>query len=370
MDLKNSTFNDSTSQIKAGLKRSDLVQFFKRVGIAAVSAIMAFTIVIYLHSGTMWGFSFAAIIQLVFSFLFFFSLFWVQEKISSIVNSESFQSTPIFIRAFAEFIMVVASALLLNLLLNHLPLLLFYTPEQLDTDGLRIAYVYSAIISLFFYYFVERERSKKRLQAELLRSAKLQKENFQAQLESLKNQVNPHFLFNSLNVLGSLIPKNPDKAVKFVEKLSDVYRSFLDHSPQMLVPLHKELEIVNAYMYLLDTRFGEAIRFEIAVPEEKLSLQLPPGALQMLIENAVKHNVATMRKPLVIKIYTDENNLIVSNELQLRKENVPSTKTGLANIQSRYAFYTEEKVQIEKHGKRFTVKLPLLKVEAYESSNY
>ncbi|WP_188442815.1 sensor histidine kinase [Planktosalinus lacus] len=370
MDSRNSTINKNTPRIKTGLKRSGLVQFFKRLGIAAVSAILAFTVVIYLHSGTLWDFSFAGLIQLLYSFLFFFSLFWVQEKISSIVNSTFFQSTLIFIRAFSEFFMVVVSALLLNLLLNHLPILIFYTPDQLDPDGLRIGYVFSAIISLFFYYFVERERSKKRLQAERLRSARLQKESFQAQLESLKNQVNPHFLFNSLNVLGALIHKNPDKAEKFVEKLSDVYRSFLDHSPQMLVPLHKELEIVDAYMYLLDTRFEEALRFEKIIPEEKLSLQLPPGALQMLIENAVKHNTATMRKPLVIKIYTDEKNLVVSNELQLRKEDVPSTKTGLANIQSRYAFYTEEKVQIEKDGNQFTVKLPLLKVETYESSNY
>ncbi len=226
-----------------------------------------------------------------------------------------------------------------------------------------------AIITLFFYYFVERERSKKQLQKEMLHAARLQKENFQAQLQSLKSQVSPHFLFNSLNVLRSLIPQDPGKASDFTERLSDLYRAFLENSVQQLIPLKKELEVVNSYIFLLETRFGSAVKFELDIPSEVEQLQLPPGALQMLIENAIKHNGSTRKKPLRIEIFVEEDYLCVQNNLQPRLDEVRSTNTGLENIRRRYDYFSDKEVIIEKSKEKFIVKLPLLKLQYNENSH-
>ncbi|MBZ9730186.1 histidine kinase [Salegentibacter sp. JZCK2] len=226
------------------------------------------------------------------------------------------------------------------------------------------------ILSLFFYFLVERERSKRRLQEKILRSTQLQKENYQAQIQSLKNQVNPHFLFNSLNVLSSLIRKNQSQAREFVYRLSKVYRSFLDHSHEQLVPLQKEMELTEAYIYLLSTRFGDNVRFEINVSKDHTHLLLPPGSLQMLVENAIKHNGSTRKKPLIIQICSEKDELVVKNNLQPRLEKMESTRMGLKNITRRYKFLTNKEVKFNTSEKEFIAKLPLLKVEVYENSNY
>ncbi|MGA9589968.1 MAG: histidine kinase [Salegentibacter sp.] len=247
--------------------------------------------------------------------------------------------------------------------------LLLYPEVQPKPESLRVGYVLSGVLSLFFYFYVEKNRNQQQLQAEMLRSAHLQKENFEAQLQNLKDQVNPHFLFNSLNVLGSLIYKNQEQAVEFTRKLSDMYRSYLDNSNDPLIPLRKDLEVTKAYIYLLETRFGKAVEFRLNIATDMQELFLPPGAVQMLIENAIKHNGSTRKNPLVIHIYTEDDRLIVKNRLQARRNKIVSTKTGLKNIRSRYQFLTNQEVIITKSEEEFIVKLPLLKVEANENSN-
>lgn len=349
----------------------------QKTGVAALTTIMVYATMVYLAQGSLIYnqdgsliFNFFMLVELGLAFLFLLSVFWVHTKISSFIHSIASRKLHPLLRTFLEAMLVVVSSLLLVSLINYLPLFLLYPEIEPPPGRLRTGYIVSTIISLFFYYFVERERSRKQLQAELLHSAQLQKENFQAQLQSLKNQVNPHFLFNSLNVLGSLIQTNQEKATEFVRRLSDVYRALLDHSHEQLLPLKKEKELVEAYIYLLNTRFGDTIRFRLAIRDEDLSLQLPPGSLQMLIENAVKHNGSTVRKPLIIQIYTEGSWLVVRNNLQARQEKVQSTKTGLNNIRKRYQYLAEEAVSIEETSDEFVVKLPLLKVEAYEGSTY
>ncbi len=232
----------------------------------------------------------------------------------------------------------------------------------------RTAFVVSVVVSLFFYYLLERERNKKELQQEMLNSARLQKENFEAQFQSLKSQVNPHFLFNSLNVLGSLIQQDKQEAITFKNKLADLYRTLLENGAHSLISLEEELKVARAYIYLLKTRFGGAILFEEEITNKSLDLLLPPGCLQMLLENALKHNGSTKRKPLVIQIYIQGDHLVVKNKLQPRKETIESTKTGLKNIVSRYSYLSDKSVEIEKTETEFIVKLPLL--DPNESSNY
>lgn len=186
-------------------------------------------------------------------------------------------------------------------------------------------------------------------------------ENMRAQLLNLKNQINPHFLFNNMSVLSSLVYKDQDKAVDFINQLSKVYRYLLENHNNELVDLKKELEFVDAYIFLLQIRFDKNIQFEINIPEDRHSLLLPPMSLQMLIENAIKHNVVSEESPLSITLSVEGNKLVVCNSIHLRTVVEESTKTGLKNIKDRYRFFSSEEPEILETKQSFCVKLPLLK---------
>jgi len=190
---------------------------------------------------------------------------------------------------------------------------------------------------------------------------RLQKENLQSQFEMLKNQVNPHFLFNSLNVLVSLIKLEPDTAERFTEQLSKVYRYVLENKEKDLVSLETELDFLKAYVYLLEIRFMDKIKININLPEDKLIMQLPPIALQLLIENAIKHNTFSKKNPLLIDIYTDSDDyLLVTNNLQIRDNRIESTGVGLKNIETRYGYLTDKKITYGIVNETFEAKIPLL----------
>ncbi len=190
---------------------------------------------------------------------------------------------------------------------------------------------------------------------------KYKKESVEAQLENLKSQVNPHFLFNNLSVLSSLVYKDQDKAVDFINQFSKVYRYILDNKSKELIELETELKFIESYCYLLKIRFGEGLQFKINISSEKQQHLLPPMALQLLIENTIKHNETSLDMPLHVDIYTKDDYLIVSNNLQVRTLNEESSRTGLKNIMSRYRHYTKMEVHIHTSEKIFEVKLPLLK---------
>jgi sensor histidine kinase YesM len=189
-------------------------------------------------------------------------------------------------------------------------------------------------------------------------SEKLQKEGMAAKYESLKNQVNPHFLFNSLNALTNLVYEDQDKAAKFIKQLSQVYRYVLDTRDKEVVPLEEENSFLKAYLFLQQIRFGDKLRLKLAIDEVKT--KLPPLVLQMLIENAIKHNVISEDNPLTIHVYSDGEYLVVENNLQ-RKQVLAeeSPGIGLENICKRYEFLTNKEVQIQQTDK-FIVRLPLI----------
>lgn len=192
---------------------------------------------------------------------------------------------------------------------------------------------------------------------------KLKQENTQAQLEGLKNQVNPHFLFNSLNTLAAIIEENPPLAVNFVQKLAEVYRYVLNMKDKQTIPLHTELECVEAFIFLLKIRYEDHFEVKIKIGEDSQAKHIPPVALQMLVENAIKHNVISKTHPLHLSIYDDVlGNLVIENNFQPKEIPGDSTGIGLKNICSRYAYLTERKVIIEKLEGKFIVKLPLLEL--------
>jgi PAS domain S-box-containing protein len=190
---------------------------------------------------------------------------------------------------------------------------------------------------------------------------RLQKENLQSQFDVLKQQVNPHFLFNSLNVLTSLIRPEPELAEKFTEHLSKVYRYVLENKDNELVKLSTELEFLNAYLFLLNIRFMDKIKVNINISDENGSCLVIPLALQLLIENAIKHNAMSKKSPLVIDIFMDKNfYLNVVNNLQERGAQMVSTGVGLKNIMNRYRLLNNLIPEFEKTSSQFIARIPLI----------
>ncbi|MBC7923596.1 MAG: histidine kinase [Ferruginibacter sp.] len=190
----------------------------------------------------------------------------------------------------------------------------------------------------------------------------LLKIQWQAKFDALKNQVNPHFLFNSLNSLSSLIADDTEQAEQFVDELSRVYRYLLKSNEQELINLTTELQFIRSYFHLLKTRYREGIHWELAVEERHLDYRLPPLTLQLLIENAVKHNVILKEQPLRIAISTnEEHQLIVRNNLQRKTLKVQSDRVGLNNIALRYKLLNQPDIRVRENEKEFTVIIPLIR---------
>jgi two-component system, LytTR family, sensor kinase len=188
----------------------------------------------------------------------------------------------------------------------------------------------------------------------------LKRESLHAQLYALKTQVNPHFLFNNLNTLSAVIPDNPGAAIDFVQQLSKVYRHILEVSDEQSILLKEELEVLKAYVFLLKTRFGENLNISISVADELLQQRIVPLSLQILMENAIKHNIVSSAKPLHIDVYAGGEHLVVCNTLQKKNQLVESTGIGLDNIRNRYRLLGDRKVEVEDGPESFTVRIPLI----------
>ena len=192
------------------------------------------------------------------------------------------------------------------------------------------------------------------------RNRELEKENVLAQFDILKHQINPHFLFNSMNILAALIPKEPERAVEFTTRFSKLYRSLLELKEQLLISLEEELSFASDYLFLQKMRFGNSLLAEINISDQVLNYALPPFAIQLLLENAVKHNIVSCDYPLKISIFNTDALLIVENNLQKRKNVENSTGIGLSNLRSRYELVGNQSIEIETTESKFLVKVPLI----------
>lgn len=186
---------------------------------------------------------------------------------------------------------------------------------------------------------------------------KLKTEQVSTQYQSLKNQVNPHFLFNALNALSSLVYDDQDKAVEFIRKLSRVYRYVLDQKDAEMVKLSDELAFSENFIFLQQIRFGENLKISISKTDE--SGYIPPLAIQLLVENAIKHNVISEKYPLNINIIVDDDEVRISNNIK-EKMSKDSTGIGLKNLKERYNYLTNKEITILNDGKTFEVILPKL----------
>lgn len=217
----------------------------------------------------------------------------------------------------------------------------------------------SLLVSAILHAKSFMEEWKKSAKKEVVEQ-KLIAKSANAQFETLKNQLDPHFLFNSLNVLSSLIDENPNHAQRFTSSMSKIYRYVLEQKDKELVTVEEELDFAKTYCNLLKTRFEDSVNFEFEVSEQDRKGFVVPLSLQLLLENCIKHNFATSAKPLNIRIFSDSGFLCVENNLQQREVTKDREGIGLSNIVQRYALITDRNVFIEKSEQNFKVKIPLL----------
>ena len=241
--------------------------------------------------------------------------------------------------------------------------LLLGMPLMWNSEHLKLLLAFGFRVNLFLncinaiYFFMDRLK-KTQVEAE-----QFKKESVEAQFEALRNQINPHFLFNCFNALSSLVYKDADVSAKFIAQLSVVYRYLLYNQEKKVVRLKEELSFIDAYFYLLKIRFGDNIIIDKQIRAEDENYFLAPATLQMLIENAIKHNVVSSRFPLHIHLFIEDHWIVVSNSLQEKQVKEDSTHIGLKNIQSRYAFLSDEEVKIIKTSSEFLVKIPLVSMD-------
>ncbi|QHS59993.1 sensor histidine kinase [Chitinophaga agri] len=259
-------------------------------------------------------------------------------------------------------------------LLNVLEYTLFYccAPPQEELDKIDKAeqwpfYVICGLVSILISavhtgnYLLKRWKTSMLEAAQLqLDAAKLKETAMQAQLQSLKLQLDPHFLFNNFSTLSALIEEEPQLANSFLEKLSRVYRYMIANLNSDVISLNQELKFIQSYIFLIEIRHGHNVNIRVNVSDANRISGIPPITLQLLIENAIKHNIASAQQPLYITIYDEGDNLIVKNNIQLIPHTLPSTGLGLENIRKRYALLFEKEVAIDDTGKEFLVRLPLV----------
>lgn len=259
-------------------------------------------------------------------------------------------------RVAAEAVLAVAYVFLVSLLLDEF----YYKPVyhvSVLAMGFRISIVPTVIVYLVYeavYFFDAWKMNVRKTEA-------LMRENVQSQLEVLKNQLDPHFLFNSMNTLAALIDDENTAAQDYLERLSDVYRYVLVSRNKNTVLLSEEIAFVDAYVYLNKIRFRENLQVEKRLSEAVLTQQITPLSLQMLVENAIKHNAASRENPLQIVIREENGGyLVVENNISEKTILEKSTRVGLQNIINRYSLLTDREVKINREDDRFTVKIPLL----------
>ena len=221
----------------------------------------------------------------------------------------------------------------------------------------------AALAALFIFMIIRRRESR------LRKFDRLQKEKIEFQFETLKSQVNPHFLFNSFNTLISVIENTPKQAVEYVEKLSEFFRNIVNYRDKNLITVSEEISLLNNYIFIQKKRYGENLKLEIYLDEKTLHAKyLPPLTLQLLSENAIKHNSVSKETPLTISIWSQDDKLIVKNNVNKKLVRETSAGFGLQNIKSMYALLTDEKVEIASKPESFIVTIPLL-ISANEFTN-
>lgn len=306
------------------------------------------------------------LLTIIISFMYSFVLSIGNALINDFLNKKFPWSEATTKRAIVSIISILIANIIMVYFCNYMNFVVFQkvaTTEQYFSGKYNFINWFTINIALLISAFLHAkgfmEELKKTSKKEVVEQ-KLIAKSANAQFESLKNQLDPHFLFNSLNVLSSLIDENPKQAQKFTASMSKIYRYVLEQKDKELVTVEDELEFAKTYCELLKTRFEDSVGFVFDVKKEDYRKFVVPLSLQLLLENCIKHNFATSSKPLLIKIFSENDTLCIENNLQVREQIKESSGIGLPNIVQRYSLLTKKNVFIEKSEDYFKVKLPVI----------
>lgn len=339
-------------------------QLIKEIPRAIIISISIFFVLLLIRiiTGNKVEFNYALLVNFGYNMLYGCSLYFANAAIfiglDKVFKADRFTPKRILIGFVSSFLISISVIFLLRIfedvIVEGVAFNEFLNQETLS--NYLVATIMTFVVTLAFhaFYFYKAYAENK------VKEQKVIAGTASAQFESLKNQIDPHFLFNSLNVLSSLIEENPDNAQKFTTSLSKIYRYVLEQKDKELVSVAEELAFAKTYMNLLKMRFENSISYELPTELGNPDAKVVPLSLQLLLENTIKHNVASEKKPLHIKIYFENNYLIVENNLQ-KKEVLQDRKgVGLQNIVNRYALISERKVLVDQTETAFKVKIPIL----------
>lgn len=337
---------------------------FKEIPRAIIISLTIFFVLVLIRliTGNSITFNYALLVNFGYTMLYGLTLYLsnaiVFMYLDKVFSAERFTPKRILIGFVLSFLVSIVVIFLLRIfedvIVDGLSFSVFLSQEHMA--NYLVAIIITLVVTLAFhaFYFYKAYAENK------VKEQKVIAGTASAQFESLKNQIDPHFLFNSLNVLSSLIEENPDNAQKFTTSLSKIYRYVLEQKDKELVSVEEELSFAKTYMNLLKMRFENSISYELPTDFDNPEAKVVPLSLQLLLENTIKHNVVSEQKPLHIKIYIDNNYLIVENNLQ-KKEVLQDRKgVGLQNIVNRYGLISERKVLVEQTETAFKVKIPIL----------
>lgn len=284
---------------------------------------------------------------------------WIQHKFPALKQTR----TRVLLLAALIVPVMSASVALIIYLFDYYRILDY----QVQPGDYRYGLLVGFSVNLIFVTLYELDYVVERLKESRMEKESLKQHALQQEFDVLKNQVNPHFLFNCFNTLSSLITEDKEKAEEFLNELSKVYRYLLRNNEEGLSTVEEEVKFIRSYYGLLQTRHGDAVQLTIDIDKKYNSYLLPSLTLQLLVENVVKHNQITKKQPLVIEIFTTAGNkMVVNNNLQRRAIKAPSNRVGLENIRSRYHLLQQPGFQVMEDGKNFTVVLPLIWNNALE----
>lgn len=336
-------------------------RLFNRFGIVPIVISILFIIAFFARFSIFKELGVSFLIYSTILKIVYIIIYWIIfEKLHKILNVkipyENGVIQRFLIEFFIEIILVAIGWWVLILIMIQWNMPLFVVTPQLKALTFMIFSLVTGLINAGFlvqYYF---ERWKQTL----IQSERLKRQVAAVQLENLINQVNPHFLFNSLTSLSSLIGDDPDLARKFVGQLSKVYRYVLQHREKELVSLSEEALFIRSYTFLLEARYQQGIKIDLSPALLHENRKIVPVTLQILIENAIKHNMISANTPLHIWISIENEHLIVGNSLNLRPSVPESNRSGLANLVKLYGFLSTNAVVVEETTTAFTVRVPLL----------
>lgn len=292
------------------------------------------------------------------------------QYLDKVFEKERFSKKRIFIGFVSSFflsiLVIFCIRLFMNVIIEGIPMINFLKTET-PSDYI-LSSVFTFVVLLIFHMI----NLYKAYNENKVKEQKIIAGTASAKFESLKNQIDPHFLFNSLNVLSSLIEENAENAQKFTTSLSKIYRYVLEQKDKELVSVEEELSFAKTYMNLLKMRFENSLFYDLPTENINPEAKVVPLSLQLLLENTVKHNVVSEQRPLHIRIFFDKDYLAVQNDYQKKEVLNDRQGVGLQNIINRYGIISKRKVLIEENEKTFTVKIPMLtkQISIMETINY